>query len=312
MTCHMTLRNLCWLAAAAGLLGVGCNQSSPEPARVEPARAGAEGSPPAAAAAAGSKRFVTASGIEMALLPGGQFTLGDDRGEEDEKPAHRVRLSPFSIDTSEVSQEAFQKIMGRNPSKWVGADKPVERISWHVAIQFCNMRSLKEGLRACYDLKTMQCDFTADGYRLPTEAEWEYACRAGTATGWSFGDDAAALARHGWFKANADKHTHPVRQKEPNPWGLYDMHGNVAEWCHDFYRERYDPGEQVDPQGPATGEERVLRGGSFNSNDENCRSAARGSAPPGLADTCFGYEAYGFRCVRRAAGAEKVVQSRSR
>jgi formylglycine-generating enzyme required for sulfatase activity len=310
MTCRETVRNLCWLAVAGVLAGGGCNRPSSQPAPVEPVRAGPQSPPPAAAAAAGPKRIVTAGGIEMALIPGGQFTLGDDQGEEDEKPAHRVRLSPFYIDTSEVSQAAFQKIMGRNPSKWAGPDKPVERMSWHAAIQFCNMRSLKEGLHTCYDPKSMQCNFSADGYRLPTEAEWEYACRAGTTTRWSFGDDAAALASHGWFKANADKRTHPVRQKQPNPWGLFDMHGNVAEWCNDFYRERYDSGEQEDPHGPASGEERVLRGGSFNSTDENCRCAARGSAPPGLADTCFGYEAYGFRCVRRATGTGKVVSNR--
>jgi formylglycine-generating enzyme required for sulfatase activity len=262
----------------------------------------------------GSATIVTASGIAMVLIAGGEFSMGDDQGEEDEKPAHRVRLSPFRIDESEVSQAVFQKIMGRNPSKWVAADKPVERITWLTAIQFCNMRSLKEGLHPCYDLKTAQCDFAADGYRLPTEAEWEYACRAGAVTRWSFGDAAAGLPNYGWFKTNAAKATHPTRRKRPNAWGLYDMHGNVAEWCNDFYQENCYRARATgkasatplqDPRGPAAGEERVLRGGSFNSNDENCRSAARGSAPPGLADVCFGYEAYGFRCVRRADAEKK-------
>jgi formylglycine-generating enzyme required for sulfatase activity len=289
-------RNLWCMAVLAGLAVMGCSPTVERPAAEAPAQERSD------AGRAGGERIVTASGLEMLRLPGGEFTLGDDQGEEDEKPAHRVRLSPFWIDAGEVSQEVFQKIMGRNPSKSVGPNKPVERISWQMAIQFCNMRSLKEGLHPCYDLKTARCDFAADGYRLPTEAEWEYACRAGTTTRWSFGDDAAALVNYGWFKGNAAKSTHPVRQKRANPWGLYDMHGNVAEWCNDFYRDHYDPADRTDPQGPAAGEERVLRGGSWNTSEENCRSAARSSQPPGLADVCFGYEAYGFRCVRRAAG----------
>jgi formylglycine-generating enzyme required for sulfatase activity len=299
-------RNLWCVAALAGLAAIGCSRTVEQPAAETPAKARADARRADArrtdAGPAGGERIVTTSGIEMLRLPGGEFTLGDDQGEEDEKPAHRVRLSPFWIDANEVSQAVFQKLMGRNPSKSVGPDKPVERISWHVAIQFCNMRSRKEGFRPCYDLKTSRCDFAADGYRLPTEAEWEYACRAGTATRWSFGDDDAGLANYGWFKGNAAKTTHPIRQKRPNPWGLYDMHGNVAEWCNDFYRDHYDPADRNDPQGPAAGEERVLRGGSWNGGAESCRSAARSGAPPGLADVCFGYEAYGFRCVRRSAG----------
>jgi formylglycine-generating enzyme required for sulfatase activity len=258
---------------------------------------GSGGEPPAPAAV---KTITTPTGAEMVLVPAGEFVMGDEAGENDEKPAHRATLSAFYIDACEVTQKSYQALMGRNPAKFIGPDRPVERVSWLGAVQYCNMRSLREGLQACYDPKTLACDFTADGYRLPTEAEWEYACRAGTTTGYSFGSDAGQLPKYAWFKANADKATHPVKQKAPNPWGLYDMHGNVAEWCGDFYAESYPGGEAGDPRGPASGQERVLRGGSWASSGEACRSAARAGETPGFADVCFGYEAYGFRCVRRA------------
>ena len=240
------------------------------------------------------------TGIEMVCIPAGQFTMGDASGEDDEKPAHTVRLSNFWIDTAEVTQQSFQALMGKNPSRWVGPDRPVDRVPWLMAIQYCNMRSAREGLKPCYDLATQKCNFAADGYRLPTEAEWEYACRAGTTTAWSFGDDAASLSRHAWFKTNAGKGSHPVREKAANPWGLHDMHGNVAEWCHDYYQDAYPAGEAVDPSGPPSADERVLRGGSWNTGGEACRSAARRAETPAFADACFGSDTYGFRCVRRA------------
>ena len=212
----------------------------------------------------------------MVEVPPGEFIMGDDGGAAEERPAHTVRVSAFCIDATEVTQKSFEALMGRNPAKFVGPDRPVERVSWYAAIQYCNARSLKEGLRPCYDLKTLACDFSADGYRLPTEAEWEYACRAGTRTRFSFGDDPGGLAACGWLKENAARTTHPVRQKPPNPWGLYDMHGNVAEWCNDFYGPGYGAAaEAVDPRGPASGTERVLRGGSWSSGAEACRSSAR-------------------------------------
>ena len=118
----------------------------------------------------------------MVLIPGGEFVMGDDLGEDDQQPAHRVQISPFYMDVCEVTQTSFQSILGRNPSKWPAPDRPADRISWLAAAEYCNLRSTRDGFRPCYDLKSLQCDFTADGYRLPTEGEWEYACRAGTTT----------------------------------------------------------------------------------------------------------------------------------
>jgi formylglycine-generating enzyme len=250
--------------------------------------------------------MTTSTGIEMVRAPGGEFLMGDSGGEADERPAHTVRVSEFWIDANEVTQKSFEALIGRKPAKFPGPDRPVERVSWSDAIQYCNARSAKEGLRPCYNHKTQECDFSADGYRLPTEAEWEYACRAGTRTRYSSGDAVAGpagLAASGWYRENSGKTTHPVRQMQPNAWGLYDMHGNVAEWCNDIYAPVY-PGTdkpQTDPRGPVAGQERVLRGGSWSSGAGECRSSARASEPPGLADVCFGYEAYGFRCVRRVA-----------
>lgn len=245
------------------------------------------------------QQITTKTGIEMVLIPGGEFIMGDSRGEDDEKPAHKVKISAFYMDKYEVTQEAYEAMMGRNPAKFKGPDKPVERVSWFGAIQYCNMRSLREDLTPCYDLEGLECNYEADGYRLPTEAEWEYACRAGTGTRYCFGNAPGKLGRYAWFKENASKTSRPVGQKKPNPWSLYDMHGNVWEWCNDYYSENYyqkNGGEN--PHGPSTGEERVLRGGSWANGAESLRCWRRYSETPGFADVCFGYEAYGFRCVR--------------
>ena len=251
---------------------------------------------------AAGNTITTKTGIEMVLCPAGEFAMGDDAGDEDERPAHTVRVAALYMDKHEVTQKAYESLTGMNPSRFKGPDRPVERVSWTSAAKYCNLRSLREGFRSCYDAETLACDFGADGYRLPTEAEWEYVCRAGTKAAYSFGGDPVRLGEFAWFKANANDATHPGGQKRPNPWGLHDMHGNVAEWCNDAYGEGYYQERQgADPRGPATGEKRVLRGGSWRSGADRSGSAARAAEPPGFADVCFGYEAYGFRCVRRAA-----------
>jgi formylglycine-generating enzyme required for sulfatase activity len=260
---------------------------------------------PAAPVPAPLRTITTATGVEMVAVPAGEFVMGGE-GDDDEKPAHRVRMSAFLMDRTEVTQTSYESLMGSNPSKFRGPDRPVESLKWLSALTYCNRRSQKEGLKPCYDLKTQACDFSADGYRLPTEAEWEYACRAGGSGEYCFGNHTAALDDWAWSKENSLGATHPVAQKKPNAWGLYDMHGNVAEWCQDCYSpQSYRQAVVDDPRGPASGEERVLRGGSWSSKAERCRSAARDGQSPGLADACFGYENYGFRCVRKAPPGEK-------
>ncbi|MFB3788922.1 MAG: formylglycine-generating enzyme family protein [bacterium] len=245
--------------------------------------------------------LTTPGGVTMVLIPAGEFIMGTDQGEEDEKPAHLIKVSAFYMDRYEVTQKDYEAVMGRNPSKFKGPDHPVEQLGWNAAVKYCNTRSLRDGFKPCYQLEPLQCDFTADGYRLPTEAEWEYACRAGADTDYSFGDNPAALSQSAWYKVNANQTTHPVGQKLPNARGLYDMHGNVWEWCNDFYSESYySASPDTDPRGPETGDACVLRGGGWNSTQEYCRASARLGEAPGLADVCFGYDAYGFRCVRKA------------
>ena len=244
----------------------------------------------------------TESGVEMIRLPGGRFTMGDK--DEIDAPLHEVVISPFYMDKYLVTQEEYQRVMGKNPSRWKGSTNPVEQVRWSDAVRYCNARSRLEGLQACYDLSAWECDFDANGYRLPTEAEWEYACRAGTKMAYYFGNDPSKLKDHAWFKQNAGSKPRPVGQKRPNPWGLYDMHGNVWEWCNDFYKvDYYQESPQENPKGPATGETKVVRGGAWKFSAESCRSGYRYNEDPGYADICFGYDIYGFRCVRNTPGA---------
>jgi acetoin utilization deacetylase AcuC-like enzyme/formylglycine-generating enzyme required for sulfatase activity len=242
----------------------------------------------------------TKTGIEMVVIPAGFFDMGSSKGASDETPVHKVLVDSFWMDRFEVVQEQFKKYQISDPSHFKSPDRPLEQMNWTDAAIYCNERSLAEGLEPCYDEETWKCNFKANGYRLPTEAEWEYACRAGTTTDYSFGSDARKLKAHGWFAGNSSGKTQPVGQKKPNPWGLYDMHGNVAEWCNDYYSENYyENSPQKNPKGPAAGKERVLRGGAWNSTAVALRSSCRAS-DPSIDDTCLASDAIGFRCVRNA------------
>ena len=248
----------------------------------------------------------TKSGPEMVLIPAGEFLMGSVHGKPDEAPPHTVRIETFLMDRTEVTQQQFGKLMRNNPSPshFRGADRPVEQVSWGEAALYCNLRSKDEGLSPCYNETTAQCNFAASGYRLPTEAEWEYACRAGSTGDYGFGSEPLQLTQHGWFAGNSGRMTQPVARKKPNTWGLFDMHGNVAEWCNDIYEAGYyAKSPAANARGPNDGERYVLRGGAWNSTAGQCRSAARRCETPGFQDACFARDAIGFRCARRPAPA---------
>ncbi|MFQ5671933.1 MAG: formylglycine-generating enzyme family protein [Nitrospinales bacterium] len=199
----------------------------------------------------------------MVLIPGGQFHMGSNDHGLDEKPVHVVRLDSFYMDKYEVTQRDFERVMGKNPSRFKGADRPVDRATWFAAKAYCRKV----------------------GKRLPTEAEWEYAIRGGSKGG-GFGGF--------WFKGNSNKQTHPVGLKQPNALGLYDMLGNLWEWVEDWYGEDYyKTGPPENPKGPPAGEFKVLRGGSWKLQASLVRPANRLRGTPGK----LNYN-YGFRCVR--------------
>jgi formylglycine-generating enzyme required for sulfatase activity len=200
----------------------------------------------------------------------GTFMMGSPESEEDrdnDEDRHEVTLTQgYYLQTTEVTQGQWQAVMGDNPSYFesCGADCPVEMVSWDDIQEF-----IKE-------LNQRDSDYQ---YRLPTEAEWEYAARAGSETRFGFGDSDETLKEYAWFKDNSGRETHPVSEKRPNKWGLYDMHGNVYEWCQDRYGD-YPTGSVTDPQGPSSGAYRVLRGGSWYYGARNCRSAIRLRSSP--------------------------------
>lgn len=240
----------------------------------------------------------TQTDIEMVRIPAGWFEMGSQDGSADETPRHRVFIDAFLMDRCEVTQAMYSEFPLPDPSHFKDPQRPVEQINWTDALAYCNERSLAEALTPCYDIETGECDFEANGYRLPTEAEWEYACRAGTETEHAYGKGEGTLQTGAWYKANAPQKTQPVAGKRANAWGLYDMHGNVKEWCHDYYGESfYQESPDKNPRGPEQGSERVIRGGGWDSTADSCRSAYRAS-DASLNDTCLASDSIGFRCVR--------------
>ena len=225
-----------------------------------------------AAAAAPAKTYKNSIGMEFVLIPAGTFQMGCEppeagKCEPHEGPRHTVTISkPFYLGKYEVTQAEWQAVMGSNPSKFKGANRPVENVTWPDAQEFVKKLNAKEGHKR---------------YRLPTEAEWEYAARAGSTTAYSFGDDAGQLGNYAWHKGNSGEETHPVGQKQPNAWGLHDMHGNVDEWVHDWYGEYEGAGAVTTPlrsgEEDATGPDsaHVIRGGSWFHDAGRCRSTYR-------------------------------------
>ena len=194
----------------------------------------------------------------------GPNTDNNTKRYSNEGPQHRVTISKgFWLGKYEITQAQWEAVMGSNPSKYKGGNRPVGQVSWEEVQGFIGRLSQPAG---------------SSVYRLPTEAEWEYACRAGTSTRWSFGDDESSLKEYAWYGGNnSPDGTKEVGQKKPNPWGLYDMHGNVWEWCQDKWGSSYSSGSQIDPLGPTTGSARALRGGSFDLIALGVRSANRSS-----------------------------------
>lgn len=208
------------------------------------------------------------SRLAMVYIPGGNFRMGSPASEKeigtDEGPQHFVTVGPFWSGKYEVTQAQWQAVMGDNPSKFLGDDRPVERISWNNAEEFCRRLSSQTGR----------------DYRLPTEAQWEYACRAGSGTRYFFGSSAGPLGDYAWFDKLSGGASHTVGQKSPNPWGLYDMYGNVWEWCEDTYHASYAGAPADGSAWTVGGDGRVLRGGSWLSYAKRCRSAFRDKGTP--------------------------------
>jgi formylglycine-generating enzyme required for sulfatase activity len=229
---------------------------------------------------------------DFVFIRGGTFMMGSppsEAGREKDETRHRVTVSGFTMGKYEVTQREYREIMGSNPSQFRGDDLPVENVTWFEAVQYCNARSVRETLARAYTIRgqDVSWDRTAPGYRLPTEAEWEYACRAGTTSPFSTGanittDQANYYGTYPYENLPRGEYRRkpvPVRSFEPNPWGLHTMHGNVWEWCWDRYGS-YESGDPTDPTGASTGAYRVYRGGGWNDFGRHLRSAYRAASPP--------------------------------
>jgi formylglycine-generating enzyme required for sulfatase activity len=237
-----------------------------------------------------SPTIMTTATLGMIFVEGGTFSMGSYNGGDNEKPRHQVTVSPFSIGKYEVTQKEWQEVMGDNSSKWKGDNLPVEKVSWYDAIVYCNKRSIKEGLKPCYSGsgKNTTCDWTANGYRLPTEAEWEYAARGGNKSKdytYSGSNDLDAVA---WCDGNSRNKTHEVGTKNSNELGIYDMSGNVREWCWDSYGS-YLSDSQNNPKGANKRSNPVVRGGSWYYIAQCCRIGYRSKNNPDNRDSNIGF-----------------------
>lgn len=297
-----------WQALPSLLVLVACASEGPGAADLE--RAEVTAAPDAlgrAAPVASSSPATTAthdpprfsSEPEFVRVPPGSFVMG----QPGVTPATRsVTLSrSFFVQKTPVTQAQWQALIGDNPSNFQGcAECPVEKVSWEDALLFANALSRKEGFPEAYTaagaLKTGASVYATAGYRLPTEAEWEYACRAGTTTDWYSGSDEDRVTDIAWFGANSEGKTQPVARKQPNAFGLYDMSGNVWHWTHDWYTQPTS-GSLQDPEGPVSGTYRVIKGGAWGFDVSSTKSGNRGYAPPESRSAITG-----FRLVRTAAG----------
>ena len=238
------------------MLAAGCEQNADEP-------------PGPAAGAPRARRagdvVANSIGMKLAYVPPGKFVMGspvDEPGRHNDESTHHVTISRgFYLGVTEVTQAQWKRVSGFNRSETKGDDLPVSRISWRHADAFCKKLGQAEGRT----------------YRLPTGAEWEYACRAGTQGPFA---GTGTLDEMGWHMDNSGERPHAVGGRKPNAWGLYDMHGNVAEWCADWYRPDGPAGASTDPRGAAEGKYRVARGGSWGHFPRACRSAARANFNP--------------------------------
>jgi formylglycine-generating enzyme required for sulfatase activity len=227
----------------------------------------------------------------VAITPGtgkfpASFDIGSADGPDSEKPVHKVTFkSPFRLAKYEVTQELYEAVIGKNPSRWKGPRNSVEMVNWNEANEFCQ--------KVTAELRQRKLIGADETVRLPSEAEWEYACRAGTKTAYSFGDKADELGEFAWFTGNAKGNDPPVGKKKPNAWGLYDMHGYVWEWVQDAWHAAYE-GAPTDGSAREAkdAKERVGRGGAWTEKAEDCRSATRGHWPIETRSA-----AIGFRCV---------------
>jgi formylglycine-generating enzyme required for sulfatase activity len=245
------------------------------------------------------KELTNSIGMKLVLIPKGTITMGSpesEQGRQKDEVHHEVTISKdYYLGVYEVTQAQYEKVMGANPSYFKdnavrgdSSNHPVELVPWEDAVEFCKKLSdLPEEKKA------------GRVYRLPTEAEWEYACRAGSKVAYSFGEDSKSLGDYAWFGGNSGVQTHPVGEKKANAWGLYDMHGNVWEWCSDWYGE-YPKGAVSDPSGPNEGSRRVGRGGSWGNGAAGCRSADRSRDVPSVRGSSSG-----FRVALSSSGIPK-------